>query len=68
MRELEDQTPPTVMPSRVGNVRVFDPYPHASPGNRDITLRMTLTRKDLCADENELPVRTRTTESGNFVY
>ncbi|PUU76388.1 hypothetical protein B9Z19DRAFT_1115894 [Tuber borchii] len=54
MRELEDQTPSTVMPSRISNVSVFDPYPHASPGNREMTLRMTLTRKDLRADENEL--------------
>ena len=54
MRELEDQPPSTVMPSRVSNVSAFDPYPHASPGNREMTLRMTLTRKDLRADENEL--------------
>ncbi|RPA98052.1 hypothetical protein L873DRAFT_1067240 [Choiromyces venosus 120613-1] len=54
MRELEEQTPSAVMPSRISNVSVFDPYPHASPGNREMTLRMTLTRKDLRADENEL--------------
>ncbi|KAG0124703.1 hypothetical protein HOY82DRAFT_180437 [Tuber indicum] len=54
MRGLEGRTSPTVLPSRVSNVSVFDPYPHASPGNREMTLRMTLTRKDLRADENEL--------------
>lgn len=46
--------PPTSVPSRVGGGAIFDPYLHSSPGNREMTLRMTLTRKDLRADENEL--------------
>lgn len=32
----------------------LNPYPHTSPGNREMTLRMTLTRKDLRADESAL--------------
>lgn len=43
-----------IMPSRISSGAIFDPYLHASPGNREMTLRMTLTRKDLRADENEL--------------
>jgi hypothetical protein len=31
---------------------VLDHYPHTSPGNREMTLRMTLTRKDLRAHED----------------
>jgi hypothetical protein len=31
---------------------VLDHYPHTSPGNREMTLRMTLTRKDLRACED----------------
>jgi hypothetical protein len=31
---------------------VLDRYPHTSPGNREMTLRMTLTRKDLRAHED----------------
>jgi hypothetical protein len=34
--------------------QVLDHYPHSSPGNREMTLRMTLTRKDLRADESIL--------------
>ncbi|KAL7268278.1 hypothetical protein RUND412_009107 [Rhizina undulata] len=33
---------------------LVDHYPHSSPGNREMTLRMTLTRKDLRADEADL--------------
>ncbi|KAI5850429.1 hypothetical protein DFP73DRAFT_232994 [Morchella snyderi] len=43
-----------ILPSRMNNGSLFDPYLHAEPGNREMTLRMTLTRKDLRADENEL--------------
>jgi hypothetical protein len=32
----------------------FDPYVHALAGNREMTLRMTLTRPDLRADESAL--------------
>ncbi|KAI5804939.1 hypothetical protein EDC01DRAFT_351369 [Geopyxis carbonaria] len=34
---------------------LFDHYPHTSPGNREMTLRMTLTRKDLRATESRAP-------------
>ena len=32
-----------------------EPYPHASAGSREMTLRMTLTRPDLRADESVYP-------------
>lgn len=55
LRELEEPLVNKVIaPSRISNSTIFDPYLHASPGNREMTLRMTLTRKDLRADENEL--------------
>lgn len=44
----------TIAPSRICGGAIFDPYLHSSPGNREMTLRMTLTRKDLRANENEL--------------
>jgi len=34
--------------------RILDRYLYTSPGSREMTLRMTLTRKDLRADENML--------------
>lgn len=55
LREFDEPLMDTaIMPSRIGGGAIFDPYLHSSPGNREMTLRMTLTRKDLRADENEV--------------
>lgn len=54
LRELQDRAPSAVASSKTCSPVLFDPYPHTSAGNREMTLRMTLTRKDLRADENEL--------------
>lgn len=39
---------------RPGLIRHADTYPHAMAGNREMTLRMTLTRPDLRADETAI--------------
>jgi len=45
MRSSDSNTPKALVPV------VLDHYPHTNPGNREMTLKMTLTRKDLRDDD-----------------
>ncbi|TGZ80940.1 hypothetical protein EX30DRAFT_307033 [Ascodesmis nigricans] len=58
--ELEKQDVDVSARMARGAKAVLDRYPHASTGNREMTLRMTLTRKDLREDDLTPP---NTTES-----
>lgn len=48
-----DEERPRMRSSGSNSIKpVLDHYPHTSPGNREMTLKMTLTRKDLRAHED----------------